>query len=305
METGNNFNIQNFLEENGYPIMLGTNYVQTAGLWREGDNKTAICIYPKDDLVCDFVTGEKYNISTLIGKILGIEDKNKLKEYLEQTGVEIDNAPKEIQSPIIKSIKVLNKDFISKLDRSDKSQEYWLKRGISLNILKEFQGGVYKNRYYFPIYNPENQLIGWQYRNLLPNCEKRYLIRGEKKSFVYPVFACSKDIIDSKKVYLHEGIPDTLSLMSVGIRNNLVLFGTEISFAIINYLLRIPDITIIICQNNDDAGRDSSIKIRKKLLKYFDWSQVFIKEVRGKNKDLNDLLVNESPEKLKEWCLNT
>jgi len=131
--------------------------------------------------------------------------------------------------------------------------------------------------------------------------DKRYIIRGEKKNFVYPAFICANEIANSKRVYLHEGIADCASAMTVGIRNNLVQFGTEISFGIINFLLKIPDIEILICQNNDDAGRNASIKNRKKLLRYFDWSQVKIKEIHDPYKDLNDILMKENEQKLKQW----
>lgn len=288
--------IKEILENQGYNILDCGGYLKTSAVFRFGDNPGAITIYP--EVILDHVTGNKYSYKDFLCLVLGLENKDKIDEILEKSGAIVVN--NEIQEPIIKTTKTLNKDFINKLDKSDKSQEYWINRGISLEVLKELGGGMYKNKYYFPIYNSKSELIGWQYRNLDKDCEKRYSIRGEKKNFVYPAFVCSKDIIKSKKVYLHEGIPDAVSAMTIGIRNNLVLFGTELNFSIINYLLKIPDIQIVICQNNDDAGRISSGKIRKKLIKYFDWSQVRVKEVYDPYKDLNDM-IQDSPEILKKW----
>jgi hypothetical protein len=293
-------NIKEILEDNGYSVLDLGNYYKTSANWRGGDSLSSVTIY-KDGICIDHVSGEKFDYKTLICKVVGLEDKAKLDKYLEQAGAILELKSKEIEEPIIKSLKTLSKDFLEKLDKSDKAQEYWINRGISIDVLRELGGGIYKNKYYFGIFNSKKELIGWQYRNLDKNCEKRYSIRGEKKNFVYPAFVCSNDIVKSRTVFLHEGLPDCMSLMTIGVRNNLVLFGTEISFSIINYLLKISDIKIIICQNNDDAGRDSSIKIRKKLLKYFDWSQVFIKELSGKNKDLNDVLVCDGAEALQNW----
>ncbi len=291
--------IKSFLEENNYQIIDCGPYLKCQALWRSGSDISSVTIYKNEELVIDHVIGEHFNFKTLIGKVLGIEDKDKIEEYLSNKNFIISTQKNEIIEPLIVEEKSVNPEFLNKLDKNN--QEYWLNRKISPEVLKELGGGVYKNKYYFPVWNSKNKLLGWQYRNLAENCEKRYSIRGEKKNFVYPAFICSKDIISSKKVYLHEGIPDMMSAMTVGVRNNLVQFGTEISFNIINYLLKIPDIQIFICQNNDDAGRNSSIKIRKKLCKYFDWYQVRVKEVFDPYKDLNDLLLKESSEMLKKW----
>lgn len=284
--------IKNLLEENGYPIIIGPNYISTAGLWRSGDNNAAICIYPKDNLVCDFVTGERFDIKTLICKILQLENKDKLEEYLEKSGAVIENKGSEIQEPLIVEIKTIKQDFINKLDKSDDSQKYWINRGISIDILRELGGGVYKNKYYFPIYNSKSQCLGYSCRVIKGESSKSYLIRGQKKEFVYPAFVNSKDIIKSKKVYLVEGISDGVSIMSCGLRNILVLFGTSCSFSIVNYLLKIPDVEIVISVNSDGPGIEASNKIRSKLSRYFD--RYNIKTILPKNhKDWNEILLDK------------
>jgi len=289
--------IQSILEENGYPITMGNGYISTAGLWRDGDNKTAICIYPEKNLVIDFVMSEKYNIQTLVGKILGIQEPEKINEYLENKNYNPTIKNQELVEPIIKNeIKILDKSFINKLDKSDKAFDYWVnERKISLDVIKSTGGGVYKNKFYFPINNQQNQLIGWQFRSLEKDAPKRYSIRGEKKNFLYGNL---DEIMKLKEVNLHEGIPDKLSMETIGINNNLVQFGTEISFSIINFLLRIPDIKIYLWQNNDEAGVESCEKNIRKLSKYFDYHQIIQCVIPDPYKDLNDVL-KISAEKLK------
>jgi len=284
-------NIETILEDNGYPIKRGADYISTAGLWRNGDNDTAICIYPAKNLVIDFVTSEKFSIHALIGKILGIEGEENITEYLNNNNLNF--APKnDITEPLIKEVKTIKQDFIQKLDKSDSAQSYWVNRGIDINLLKELGGGVYKNKYYFPVYNSKKECLGYSCRVIKGESDKRYLIRGQKKEFVYPAFVNSKDIAKAKRVYLVEGISDGISLMSVGIRNVLVLFGTECSFAIVNFLLKIPDVEIVIAVNSDSAGVEASKKIKNKLSRYFD--NYSIKTTLPKNfKDWNEILLTK------------
>jgi DNA primase len=75
-------------------------------------------------------------------------------------------------------------------------------------------------------------------------------------------------------------VGDMLALFESGIKNVLVLFGTEINLSIINYLLKINIGRIYISTNDDSknnsAGNNAAYKIRKRLVKYFNESQVKI-----------------------------
>jgi len=296
----NNFSgIREILENNGYPIKDGGDYISTSAIFRNGDNPTAICIYPNDNLVIDFVTSEKYSIPTLIGRILGIEQKEKIDEYLESHNYNLSEKQKTIEEPIIKKTKILDASFLAKL-KPDHS--YWLGRGISKEVLEELRGGIYKDRYYFPIFDhlDKNKIIGLSSRDLSGKSVSKYKINSEKKTFVFPAFCCDSDIKSSKRVILVEGVPNCMSLMTVGIRGCLVLFGVEVSFAVINYLLRIPDIKIVISTDNDYAGRTGADKIYAKLRKYFDHDQIKIK-ILDKTKDINEFLVSDGKEAVKDF----
>jgi len=288
--------IKDILDNNGIQYQEFPNYLKCVAGWREGDSIGSVTIYP--ELVIDHVTGEKYGLNKLIGKILNTDDKEEIEKYLSNNNY--NSAPKfELSEPLIKEIKTIKQDFIDKLDKSDAAHSYWVNRGIDLDLLKELKGGVYKNKYYFPVYNSKNQCLGYSCRVIKGESDKHYLIRGQKKEFVYPAFVNSKDIIKPKKVYLVEGISDGISLMSAGIRNVLVLFGTECSFSICNYMLRIPDIQIVISVNSDSAGIKSSKKIRNKLCRYFDNRNILT--ILPKNhKDWNDVLTNDGRESIVE-----
>ena len=289
--------IKSFLEDHGYPILEGNNSISTSANFRGGDNKTALCIYLYDNLVIDFVTGEKYSIKTLISKVLGLDSEDETDEYMAKNELLISQSSKKIEEPTMTKQKILDNSFLEKL-KPDHS--YWLKRGISIEVLNELRGGVYKDRYYFPVFDPNNQIIGLSSRDLSGKSPSKYRINGEKKNFLYPITCCDSDIKTQKQVILVEGIPNLASLMTCGIRHSLVMFGVDLSFTVINYLLRIPDVKIVISTDNDFAGREAADKIYSKLRKYFDYNQISIKII-DKHNDLNDFLVQEGQEAIRNF----
>ncbi len=290
-------NIKDILESLGYKLTDDVNGWRMRPLYRDSKNDTSLKVYHGGNFV-DFSAGIKGSFEELVKLTNNLETIDKAREWLKNKDFEFIQPNKQLEEPLIKEVKKLKRDFIDKLDRGSKAQEYWINRGISLKVLEELGGGLYKDKYYFPIFNTNNELLGWSARIIKGNTDGRYIIRGEKKNFLYGGL---QEINDSKKAFIHEGIPDMASMMTIGVRNNLVQFGTEISFTVINFLLRIPNVVVYLCQNNDKAGRESAEKNRRKLLKYFDSDQIKIKEVMGKNKDLNDILKNESSEMLLKW----
>ena len=85
-------------------------------------------------------------------------------------------------------------------------------------------------------------------------------------------------MLAEKEVFLVESIGDMLALWDCGIKNSLVSFGLDLSVPCLNTLLKVDPTKIYICFNNDanssGAGNAASQKLKKKLLKYFDPSQV-------------------------------
>ena len=73
-----------------------------------------------------------------------------------------------------------------------------------------------------------------------------------------------------------ESIGDMLSLWDAGYKNVLVSFGLDLSFALINSIIKYDIDKIVLAFNNDEnlAGNNASQKCYKKLLKFFDEEQV-------------------------------
>ena len=176
-------------------------------------------------------------------------------------------------------------------------------------IDEELKGGmyagdlnIYKNRYVFPCFNSKKQIIFVSARDVTGNNKVKWLLKGQKTNAVYPASNNLKHILQANRtVILCESVGDSISLSTCGIKNNLVLFGTEVNLSIINLLLKININKIIISTNDDSlsngAGNKASVKIYNRLNRYFDKKQLEIKLPVGGN-DWNEILVNKSKEEI-------
>lgn len=289
------------LTELGFdPKPSGQNY-RVKAVFRNS-NDYNIVIYP-DNIYQDFVSGERGTIFQLISQVIGSEVKEWLKNRkIEIPTVKIDTGPRLVKKQTI------DKKFLNQLIAD---YSYYQSRGISEDVLKQFQGGIcllgtLKNRYVFPIFNEKEELIGLCGRSISPEAKKRWIILGSKKDFIYPIHLAQKYIEQNKSVIIFEGISDIISAWTMGIHNCLCLFGVEISLCLINFFLQQSPLAIFICLNSDCAGRTAAEKLKRRLLKYFDEDYVKIISPPGQFKDLNDFLTNSNKQDklLEEWKLN-
>ena len=187
---------------------------------------------------------------------------------------------------------------------------YWQNRGISLEVMKIFKGGIgintgrLKDRYIVPIFNGKNQIIGFNARTLI-NSPMKYKTIGPKKNFRWPLHINLDKIKETKILILVESVGCCFSLFMVGITNCMCLFGTELSFPQLNTLLKLNLDKIIIATNNDGEngpGNEAAQKIYRKLNKYIDSRNLII--ALPQLKDFNEYLT-KNPENgcvlIREW----
>ena len=69
-------------------------------------------------------------------------------------------------------------------------------------------------------------------------------------------------------------------MWDAGVKNIIVIFGLDISLPVLNSLIKIDPQKIYISLNNDaennSAGNAAAQKLEKKLLKYFDFNQIWV-----------------------------
>jgi len=274
-------NVYQVLTDLGYQLKDYGKEFRTKPLYRESDNDTVLRIYKDTGKWFDFKQNISGDINSLVKLTLKLEDMSQAQQWLKNKNFVSNNAT-EINKPLIKSSKKFDTEILSRLEDN---QDYWINRGVDIETLKTFKGGVakmgkMKNRYVFPIFNSKNNIIRFSGRDITNLSKIKWKHLGEKTEFLYPLFLISEIIQEQRELILVESIGDMLSLWQAGIKNTLVTFGTSLSLAILNYCLKIDPKKIYISLNNDsnknNAGNIAAEKTQARLSRYFDKSQLKI-----------------------------
>jgi hypothetical protein len=255
-------------------------------IYRDSDSNTVLRIRKDTGHWVDFSKNISGSFEELVRLSLGLDDIKQAREFITSKwgGTYKSRADPK---PEIRMPKVFSKESLSKLIPE---HDYWVDRGVSLETLRTFKGGVIKegkmkDRYVFPIFNHKEELVGASGRDLIndSNNKKRPKWKhvGSKSGWKYPLFFNYKIIKEKNEVILVESIGDLLALWDSGIKNAMVTFGLDASVAIINFLLRYDIEKIYVSLNNDSdnnfAGNEAAKKLLKKFRKYFDENQVNVK----------------------------
>lgn len=269
------------LTDLGYQLKDYGKEFRTKPLYRDSDNDTVLRIYKDTGNWVDFKENISGDLNSLVNLTLKLESPIKAQEWLKNKNF-TSSLTQQNQKPVLKSTKKFEQALLLKLEDD---QSYWIKRGIELEILKEFKGGVakagkMKNRYVFPIFDTNKNIVGFSGRDITNKSKIKWKHLGEKNDFIYPLFLNNKSIEEHKEIILVESIGDMLALYQSGIKNILVTFGTNLSLPILNYCLKIDIRKIYISLNNDIeknmAGNLGAEKIYSRLKRYFDDKQLKI-----------------------------
>lgn len=274
-------NIHQILTDLGYKLKDHGKEYRTRPLYRESDNETVLKIYKDTGHWFDFKENISGDFNSLINLTLKLDSVDKAKEWLKDKNFDL---PSSIHKgkPLLKQTKKFDIDLLNKLKND---QNYWMNRGVSFDTLIKFKGGVaengkMKNRYVFPIFDLNNQIIGFSGRDITNKSKIKWKHIGEKKDWIYPSHI-NKAPFNEKEIFLVESIGDCLSMWDAGVTNTVVTFGLDISISILNFLLRSDFKKINISFNNDleknSAGNIAAKKSYNKLLRYFDKNQLNIK----------------------------
>jgi len=275
-------NVKDILVDLGYSnIIEGVKDYRMRPIYRDSDNNTVLSVKKDSGRFIDFSKGISGSIEDLIQLSLNLKDVEEVKKWISQKNFSIET--REEVKPKLKENKIYNKEMLLKLK---KDHSYWVNRNISEEIIAEFDGGVadtgkMAGRYVFPIFNNQDQIVGFSGRDILNRTEvPKWKHIGNKSSWCFPAKKTIKEIKQSKSVIIVESVGDCLSLYQAGIKNVLVSFGLEISNSIINLMLKLDVNNIHICFNNDseknNAGNLAAEKAFDKIAKFFDYKQIHI-----------------------------
>ena len=267
--------------------------------YRDSGNNSSLKVDKETGFFVDYGQNVKGSFTDLVKITMGLKNLNEARTWLTDKQIAPSAIYKE-NKPLIKTTKKYSNMTLQKLEPN---HEYWIKRGVPLEVIKLFEGGVVsegkmKNRYVFPILNGQKEIVGFTGRDIQTSSSSsrpKWKHIGDKSSWKYPLQVNYPIINDKKEAIIVESIGDMLSLWSAGIKNTMVTFGLEISNGIVNFLLRTDPNKITISFNNDEsknsAGNVAAEKAYKKLSKYFDRRQLEIK-LPTKN-DFGEMSVEE------------
>ena len=279
---------RSILEKMGYDLLDCGNHWRTKAIYRGGDNPTAVQIYKDTGVWTDYIHGN--GKSKPLKALINLTVKNdptqckELEEALEKEDT-VEYTPVEL----IEMQKIYPNEWLDKLFPN---YSFYKNRNISEETQKFFKtglasGGQLYRRMVFPIYNEHSQIIGFSGRRVDENHSIKWKHIGRKTSWLYPSYIPAEVTVDQiidkqKEVYLLESIGDAMALHEQGIKNVLVIFGTNVSPAVISYLCGKDLNKVYICTNNDfnssqNNGLLGAFKAYVKLSGYFNLDQLEIK----------------------------
>lgn len=275
--------VREILTNLGYKLTdYGTHY-RCAALFRGGKNSRSLAIRKKDGRFIDF-GGQNYrgSFKNLLELILGNRPE-VIEKYINNVDtIEPDLTPKQV----ISKKKVYPKSILMGLLPH---WDYFTKQGISTDTLKLFevglaQGGKLGKRYCFPIYNFQNEIVGFTgrwYQTDVPESTIKWKHIGTKTQWVWPLHLNKEEIIKARSVILVESPSCVLHLWEAGIKNAICLFGIDIGPNLLKFLLSVFEIdNIYIATNNEpdnrNIGNKAAQKIYKKLLQFFGEDKLII-----------------------------
>ena len=295
--------IREILTEIGYSLSDQGKYFRTKPIYRDSSSNTVLSIRKSDGRWKDFREDIGGSFEDLIRLTLRLKSKDDTTKWLTNKGVNPVAEIRRVEAQVSQT-KIFKNELLHKLIPE---HSYWNKRGISDETIKIFEGGTTKtgkmaNRYVFPIFNHKKQIIGFAGRDLKQENKEAKFFRpkwkliGDKAKWRYPLILNHSLIREKKQAILVESVGDMLSLWENGIKNCIVTFGVSLSPDTISLLTRLDSDKIFIAFNNDSSGNEAGNKAayiaRKKLLQFFDESQITI-TLPNKYNDFNEMHLAE------------
>jgi len=248
--------IEEILISLGYNLTDQGSYWQTNAVFRNGDNKTALQIYKDSGVWRDYVAQTApMPFRALLEAHLGTNASKEINKYLKtETRGSFYKKPQndyKIEMEELHSMQELKK-FLP-------HYKFYNNKGISSGLLQTLkaglstQGQLYQ-RFVFPIFNSHQQIHGFAGRDMADHPDRpKWKHVGKKTQWVYPlhIYPSTRDAIVANGVILVESIGDMLNLIENGFSNVLVVFGLDVSPALMCSLIALAPSSITLSLNND------------------------------------------------------
>lgn len=187
---------------------------------------------------------------------------------------------------------------ITEMPKISIPSEYFKSRGFSSRTLKYFDvgdcedSGIMKDRAVIPIHNHEGgDVIGLIGRSTNAYRVPKFLIYPsgfDKNYYFYNYHRAIKRAKEKSCMFILEGQGDVWKMYEAGVKNAVSLLGKTVSNQHLVQLNSLPITKLVIIMDNDQAGRESSVKIKRDLGRMY---QLFFPKL--KTKDIGDMKVSD------------
>jgi len=220
-----------------------------------------------------------------------------------------DESEEKVESEFSTMVKIFNKkkqetytnlSFPSIV--TSNGSEYFKQRGFSSSTLKHFnitdcldkKSHMY-GRSIIPAHNRYGKQIGFIARSNKDYVKPKYLYSdGFKKSqYLYNQHRAMDKATETSCLFLTEGQGDVWKMYETGVENCVGLFGKDISHYQKDKLLKSGVTTLIVLTDNDQAGREAKIKIKRELSRLFT-----LKFPKMSKKDIGDMSIESIREEI-------
>ena len=154
---------------------------------------------------------------------------------------------------------------------------------------------IVKDRSIIPVFYQQLK-VGYIARATKPWQSPKYLFsdKFKKANFLYNYDNSLEKCTQTSTLFLVEGQGDVWRMYESGVENCVGLFGKDVSVKQKDLLLKSGATRLVVLTDNDQAGRESKIKIQRELFRLFNLTFPKIKA-----KDIGEM----SPQKIKDSIL--
>lgn len=179
---------------------------------------------------------------------------------------------------------------------------YFISRGFNQKTLDYFgiedctdKTSTMKHRAIIPVHCDSGVEIAYIARSTKDYITPKYLFSKNfrKSDYLYNYHRAIESAIQTSCLFLVEGQGDVWRLYETGVNNCMGLFGKDISQQQKTKLIRSGVTTLVILTDNDQAGRESKVKIQRSLNRIFS-----LKFPRMSRKDIGDMSVQKIKEEI-------
>ena len=315
-------NNQNIFNEIREKIDMGDLIGEYVPLVQKGRNFFGVCPFHNDTNPSMSVSREKQiykcfscgasgNIFTFVRDYEHMDMKDVLELLAAKVGITISNNSVSRKTTkydkLYEIYELANKFYQNNINTKDgqKAKEYLKNRGITEDIIKEFEIGLsldnmdsltkvltkkgydiytldkiglssnnhdlFINRIMVPIHDINGKTVAFSGRVYNKQSDHKYVNTKETEIFkkghlLFNYYRCKEEARRNKYVIIMEGYMDVFRAFSIGVKNVVAIMGTALTEEQTNLIKKLSN-NVYLCLDGDDPGQKATLSVGEQLEK--------------------------------------